>query len=234
MKKSVLRQFFWLLGGSVALCVGAVSQAAIITNGCADAQFCTLSELYGSGNIQINDVTFGNWSENINDGGLDQDDVRVYGVDEVVSGSDPLLSNLGLSFMFDPAFASDFLEYDFGFEIEITGLDRSFIGADLDLSSFNHVDDAFVEVNNDLLVGLLSVDQDNSTETSSFGGVEFLLSSFDIQMETFDSSGFISLSQFDFGLQVSGPPVASVDESSAFFLLLTGLVGFGWARRRAL
>ena len=101
---TIQRTFIWGIGGLASLLLTtASSHATIITSGCANTNVsCTFTELYLGASITINDVLFDNWVENSNDGDPDPLDpavVTVSGVDEVVDGSDPSKSTLGLSFL---------------------------------------------------------------------------------------------------------------------------------------
>lgn len=76
-----------------------VTQATVMTSGCAAATICSLDELFSGGSISIDDVSFTNWQDTLNffyeldenlndvDGSLDLTQIYVSGIDAVSTGN---------------------------------------------------------------------------------------------------------------------------------------------------
>ncbi|GAB5378718.1 MAG: hypothetical protein Alis3KO_03480 [Aliiglaciecola sp.] len=96
-----------LLVGFSFLSFSHVSNATIMTTGCAGATSCTMAELVGGGSLSVDDVSFNSWAEsenflaifdefnNFDDGLLDLSEIFVTGIDSVATGN-PNEFTLGL------------------------------------------------------------------------------------------------------------------------------------------
>ncbi|WJG10302.1 hypothetical protein [Aliiglaciecola sp. LCG003] len=154
-----------------------LSQAAVVTSGCADANFCTLQELVNGGDISVNDITFTNWQELTNfffevddngaetNGTLDLSGIFVAGIDAVATGNVGEYT-LGLLFSSEVALSlplvnTDVLEAELELDIDYD-VDASngalVTAAQLDLGGRSlNSPDSFVEVNLDSLTADLNL-----------------------------------------------------------------------------
>lgn len=158
-----------------------LSQAAIITSGCADSNFCTLQELVNGGAISVNDIAFSNWQELTNffyevdsstaeiRGSLDLAGILVSGIDAVATGN---IGEYTLGLMFSSQTA-------FSLPLQSTSVSEAELELDIDYD---------VNASNGALVTAAQLDLGDRRLNSSQSFVEVNLDSFSsgVNLQVYD------------------------------------------------
>lgn len=244
MKPGFFHIIYAVFGALAAIFAAAPAGAAVVTTGCVSSSGCTLTELYDGGSITVNDVTFDAFALNFGIGvDVDSDAIFVTGVDETTPGV------VGLTFMIDPALelsVTEFVEYDWDFNAAVNTGSRLISDVELLLLDSDVFNDAFFEINADVLdsmmnsQGLLQVFEDiDGVESPSalelLTALNTILFDFDIQGEAFEfpdgSSAFLRSFQLLLTLEGEFTPT-EIPLPAAFPLMLAGIAGLGIAARR--
>lgn len=213
------------------------SGAAIITNGCAGATSCTMSELFAGGTITVNDKRFADWElENLDPFGVQPDfgGIEVVGQDD--GGLDP---GPGIQFNGNgqlAVFDADFLALSFVFTVTAQApffiVDNS-----LELQAWAAVGESFLTIDESVFASDLTILGTKHVEVDAFFGTEILFDEIQFPPQT---SLFIEkdlyLEGFALGdvaeIRIFEQRFSQVPEPATLALLAAGLLALALARVR--